>query len=381
MNKLSFLLLLFVLNTVCNCATPPIEADEKACIDSATLLETASKNFSNGTPINYLELCTNYKLALLNKIEFCGDNDGEIQNTLDNLGECDGSEPPTDCPSREAAVISAAKDFEGANTLNYSSLCNSYVLALENLLISCGDNTGAIQLKIDALGNCENDGVLIKKITKTETNGTVSVIDYKYDGTKLSTILNSNGNSKTFTYEEEKVTRIDVEETNSSGMLTYYIELNYDGEQLLSTTKYETSINKAEKNEYVYNPDGTITESKYTGDLTSQTNLYSETVITYSNGNMVTSYATFSDTVLPDFEQQYEYSLENSIYRNIKGSAILNIIYKADYDVNIQTKQTYNVGGIENFNNNASFVFNDDDYPISGTFNSGSSVYNEDYAY
>jgi hypothetical protein len=70
-----------------------------------------------------------------------------------------GSDDNTNASCAEAAenTANAIVDFIAATDDNYESLCNAYINALENQIIACGDDNGAIQSLIDSLGNCSAD--------------------------------------------------------------------------------------------------------------------------------------------------------------------------------------------------------------------------------
>ncbi len=66
--------------------------DENQCLQASQALGTAQSNFNN-TPAddpNYSEVCTAYRVALEEAIEACGDDSGELQQTIDGLGDCSG---------------------------------------------------------------------------------------------------------------------------------------------------------------------------------------------------------------------------------------------------------------------------------------------------
>ncbi len=54
-------------------------------------------------------------------------------------------------------VILALDAFIDANDDNYTELCNAYKSSLEAQISACGDENGALQASIDALGDCIND--------------------------------------------------------------------------------------------------------------------------------------------------------------------------------------------------------------------------------
>ena len=66
------------------------------------------------------------------------------------------SEEDMSCAEASQATATAATAFIAATDDNYTELCTAYKEALENQIAACGDDTGNLQLAIDALGNCTN---------------------------------------------------------------------------------------------------------------------------------------------------------------------------------------------------------------------------------
>jgi len=60
------------------------------------------------------------------------------------------------CQLAMLATAQAANDFLNATDDNFNLLCQAYRNALENEIEICGDLDGALQSRIDDLGNCNN---------------------------------------------------------------------------------------------------------------------------------------------------------------------------------------------------------------------------------
>jgi len=96
MKKLLPFLSLIVLLTAFNCDDEPLEADLQSedttvflsCEETTVALATASLNFISATDENYADLCSAYKIALLNQINACGDADGSLEAVYIGLGDC-----------------------------------------------------------------------------------------------------------------------------------------------------------------------------------------------------------------------------------------------------------------------------------------------------
>ena len=59
-----------------------------SCDDLAATTAAAQQAFINSTASNHTQLCTAYKTALENQIAQCGDPDGSLQTTVNDLGDC-----------------------------------------------------------------------------------------------------------------------------------------------------------------------------------------------------------------------------------------------------------------------------------------------------
>ncbi len=62
--------------------------DPLSCDDAVSATLEAGVAFSAATDENYTDLCTDYKAALEAQIESCGDDTGNLQALIDDLGDC-----------------------------------------------------------------------------------------------------------------------------------------------------------------------------------------------------------------------------------------------------------------------------------------------------
>lgn len=94
MTRLRILFLLFMgilFLTSCGDDEEINSEDNSACITATENATTASNNLDFATSNNYTSLCNNYKAALEEQISECGDDDGNIQNIINDLGDCSTS--------------------------------------------------------------------------------------------------------------------------------------------------------------------------------------------------------------------------------------------------------------------------------------------------
>ena len=119
------------------------------CVQATENFATATSNYNAVTSSdpNYTSVCSAYATALQDLIDSCGDDTDAFQGLLDSL-DC-SSDVPDDCPSAEAATASAETAYN-ADTTN-TTLCNTYINALQNEIAVCGDDDGTLQGIIDGI--------------------------------------------------------------------------------------------------------------------------------------------------------------------------------------------------------------------------------------
>ncbi len=106
----------------------------------------------------YETACQTYKSALVNEMNYCADEDGSIQEIINQL---DAVNCQLTCEQAMANTETVFNDFDTATLGNYIAACNRYVFYLNEQITFCGDDDGAIQALIDEQ-NCEDtdaDGV------------------------------------------------------------------------------------------------------------------------------------------------------------------------------------------------------------------------------
>lgn len=72
-----------------DCTNSPVDD----CDSAIEAVDAAQSAFSNSTDENYTNLCNAYKAALENQILQCGDESGDIQTIIDDLGDCTQTTP------------------------------------------------------------------------------------------------------------------------------------------------------------------------------------------------------------------------------------------------------------------------------------------------
>lgn len=160
MVKKIFMLFAFaILFMAANCDNEPYEGEiifeDTACIEAIETTSMALGNFLNASEEDYFEFCSDYKEALLNQIEICGDEDGSLQLLADNLDDCYDDDL---CAEAIEASEIAEANYHNYTEDTYQQLCIEYKVALEYQLEVCGESA-ILQLLISDLGDCQQEFV------------------------------------------------------------------------------------------------------------------------------------------------------------------------------------------------------------------------------
>jgi len=188
MKKTLFLVWIFVLCTALKCDNEPIDGEfllANNCDTLAYNTVNAALALSTADEFSYMQLCTNYNLALRAQIIACGDPRGLLQTEVRILGDCifDLSNL---CEEAIIAAESANNDLRNATSNNYPQLCSIYKSALDNVILYCGDDDDSVREILNLLGNCEeasqfncNTSIEITEQVLS-AYGTVSQINYTF---------------------------------------------------------------------------------------------------------------------------------------------------------------------------------------------------------
>ena len=176
------------------------------------------------------------------------------------------------------------------------------------MLTSCssgGDSSGGASTS-------END-VLVKRSIRTYTSsGNVYTVDHTYDGKKALKSTNSNGYYETYTYTGNLITQ--VKNYNSSDGLEETETFTYNAnDQLVTYVRVQHTANTGMKTTFVYNTDGTVSTTSYSGTAASQTTAAGTGIILVSNGEVVMSQTSTGSM------HTYTYDTKNNPFKNVTG--------------------------------------------------------------
>lgn len=208
--------LLITVNNLGDCTV-----DTSDPCDLATANANSAEVVYNSTPnsdAQYLTVCNSYKAALQNKIIQCGDPTGSIQTIVDGLGNCTiDTDTPEPCAIATENANDAQTNYDSVpNTdVEYPTVCEAYIMALENKILNCGDPGAIIEDIIEELGDCSilsgpTGGITVNLGTAPLTYGTD--ITFTQVGTTITVFAKNNINAtNTILFEiQQNATGVDI---------------------------------------------------------------------------------------------------------------------------------------------------------------------------
>lgn len=233
------------------------------------------------------------------------------------------------------------------------------------LLTSCSSS--------DSAATSESD-VLVKRTIRTYSGGgSVTTVDHTYSGKKAVKSTNSNGNYELYTYTGDLITQ--VKNYNASDVHVETETFTYDSDKKLeSYVRVNVVGNTGIKQTYVYNTNGTVSTTTYSGNATSQTTQTETGTIVISGGEVVVQ--TSSGGAM----HTYTYDTKNNPFKNITGFdkiMVIGGVATGGVQHNILTDND-DAGYVYNF----AYTYNAANFPTSATKSEGgSSIYTTEYIY
>lgn len=208
----------------------------------------------------------------------------------------------------------------------------------------------------------END-VLVKKSIETYANdGSVLTTNYTYNGKKLLKVSDDEGYYEKYFYTGDLITKIEFYDFDD--VLEETAELTYNSEgKLVTYLMTEPLDNLASKEIYVYNTNGTVSFTSYSGTIASQTVMSGSGTITVTGGEV----AMINYDLGGGFttSHTYTYDTKNSPFKNITGyDKLLFMGVEATGGVlhNVLTDTT--VSGITTETNSV-YTYNNMNFPLT----------------
>ncbi|MBE0391713.1 hypothetical protein [Flavobacterium sp. PL002] len=178
------------------------------------------------------------------------------------------------------------------------------------------------------------------EVTTTEPDGTISLVNYTYDGTKIATTSSSNSNKSVYTYNSNELSKIENKVNDITQSYTVYV---FEKGDVKSTTTYSVSAaavpTKTSSVLYTYDEAAktqTTQTTSYPNGVPTVSN--TTTVNTYDSNNLVKSVTT---TVIDDKNDNvstinYIYDTKTNYMVNVTGMPA-NIVKAKNNPVTLNT--------------------------------------------
>lgn len=157
MKKVLVLFCIFLLCSAFQCDDEALEGDfitAEAAVCEAAIIDTveAALEFLEADNDTFTDICAAYKTALQAQIEACGDEDGSLQNIIEQLGDCSVD---IDAECQEAILLkNEAEDiFNNSTDTDYTENCNALKEAIQGIIDICGSTQELVD-QLEGLGNC-----------------------------------------------------------------------------------------------------------------------------------------------------------------------------------------------------------------------------------
>lgn len=186
-------------------------------------------------------------------------------------------------------------------------------------------------------------------------------ITYTYNGNKLVQGIDTDGAIERYTYTGDLITKI---EEIYDGVVEYQELFEYDSSGRLVLHKYQELLDGyQERNVFVYNTDGTVTQNLYDETLTSPSTTPSVYTLFFENGEMTKIAQQGSITY------KYAYDGKNSAFKNVTGYAAVSYITHGDFETEGKNQ---NIVSIVDQTNNLNYTtntiqYNANNYPTKVT--------------
>lgn len=186
------------------------------------------------------------------------------------------------------------------------------VILISIILFSCSnDDSGTSEPQLNT------EGSLLKKAITSVGGTVIEDADYVCNGNKLAQIKRSTTNYTNYTYTGNLITKAEIYVNNS---LSSTGTFTYNSDQLIQSLLLSNTANMGYKSVYTYNPDGTISLTKYEGDLISQNTVTENFKIFFTNG-MVSKREKYQviNGNMETLTYEYTYDTKNNMYNSILG--------------------------------------------------------------
>ena len=234
------------------------------------------------------------------------------------------------------------------------------LLSVFSLFVSScsNDDTSAVETPIDS------NTILLKKMIVSDGSEVITTT-ITYDGKKIIKSQSDNGENSLFTYSGDNITKIEY--FSAPNILDYTENYSYDSTgRLIQFTDIDGSVGTKET--YVYNANGTVSLTIFSGNNVTQNTTVATGTITLQNGEVI------SRTEIYSFGQNTftcNYDTKNAPFKNAIGFGKTCLkddegFFGANHN---RTNDNFTSLGSP-ISNNYTFTYNSYNFPETTTSNS-----------
>lgn len=192
--------------------------------------------------------------------------------------------------------------------------------------------------------NTPDNTTLLKKL-QSKVMGNQADYSFIYNGKKVTkiTFTTFDGTSRKgyfkFTYSGNLITKI--QEFTNTNKNTFTSEFTYTNGKLSSVVKQEIGKNKAEKINYIYNSENSITAKRSIGNSSQQLQVVGNETLYFSENKLIKKV----ENGVISSSSIYEYDRANNPLQNVIGMNAINIYLNTTFGI-------FSSSGLEGIQNN-----------------------------
>ncbi len=217
----------------------------------------------------------------------------------------------------------------------------------------------------------ESDVLVTKTIETYANDGSTVTTNYSYNGKKMVKATDSDGYYEKYTYTGDLLTKVeyfsDADELEETETFTY----NTSG-KLATYVRSEWIVDQGVREEFVYNSNGTVSTTTYSGTPTLQTFPLNTSVV-YFSGSEVSMTELYNGSALASMHT-YTYDTKNNPFKNVTGFDKIAVIEAESVGLihNILT-DTYSESS-NTFTYNNVYTYNSLNFPLTNADTEGTDA-------
>jgi len=218
--------------------------------------------------------------------------------------------------------------------------------------------------KDDSQDSTADNVVLVKKAISN--NGTsTDFLEYGYSGKKLTRITPSIAGVAFFDFSYDGDLINGSKRYNGDNVVDFEMVYEYDSKQRLVTEKTLSKVYSfGEKKVFVYNSDGTIGFTKFSGDLIKQDEIIGTGTIWLNDEGETIKVEEYQDDALLS-RTEYTYDDKKCIFNNIPAYNKLFLLGEIAKTHNILTYKAYDNNNVLAYSYSNKYAYNTANYPVS----------------